>query len=138
SMAPGLGSSRATSAAGRFAITNGVIFSDNLEIHSPLIRLLYQGNADLQGRLNAKVKGMPLREVPFFGRILNIPLWPVTEFFEYKITGSLDHPKTEPLHLLPRLFTLPFHPLRTLKELLPEEPSTPRTNSVPAQGGKPG
>ncbi|MGO9203766.1 MAG: AsmA-like C-terminal region-containing protein [Limisphaerales bacterium] len=131
-LVPGLGSSRATWGASRFAITNGVIHSDNLEIHSRLVRLLYRGNADLQGRLNAHVEAKPLRDVPLFGPLFNTPLWPVTRLFEYKVTGSLDQPKAEPSYLLPRIFGLPFHPWRTLKGLLSEEPALSRTNAPPS------
>jgi hypothetical protein len=131
-LVPGLGSSRATWGASRFAITNGVIHSDNLEIHSRLVRLLYRGNADLQGRLNAHVEAQPLRDVPLFGPLFNTPLWPVTKLFEYKVTGSLDQPKAEPVNFLPRIFGLPFHPWRTLKGLLSEEPALSRTNAPPS------
>ena len=131
-LVPGLGSSRATWGASRFAITNGVIHSDNLEIHSRLVLLLYWGNADLQGRLNAHVEAKPLRDVPLFGPLFNTPLWPVTRLFEYKVTGSLDQPKAEPVYFLPRIFGLPFHPWRTLKGLLSEEPALSRTNAPPS------
>ena len=36
---PGLGSSRATDATARFAMTNGVAFSDDMEIRSTMMRL---------------------------------------------------------------------------------------------------
>ena len=57
----------------------------------------------------------------------------MTKLFEYKITGTIDHPKTEPVYLLPRLFGLPFHPWRTLKGMLPEETpgNRPHTNAAP-------
>ena len=130
-LAPGLGSSRAKAGASTFLITNGVIHSDNLEIHSPPVRLLYRGTADLQGRLNARVEALLLRDMPLFGPFVSTAFWPMTKLFEYKVTGSLDQPKTEPLYLLPRIMLIPLHPWRTLKWLLPEEPGLTRTNAPP-------
>jgi len=135
-LVPGLGSSRAKSGSSSFVITNGVIQSDKLEIHSPPVRLLYRGSADLQGRLNARVEALLLRDVPLFGPLVSLAFWPMTKLFEYKVTGSLDQPKTEPLYLLPRiahqLIVMPLHPWRTLKALRPEEPGLTRTNAPPA------
>ncbi len=131
-VAPGLGSSRAKSGSSSFVITNGIIRSDKLEIHSPPVRLLYRGSADLQGRLNARVEALLLRDMPLFGPLVSIAFWPVTKLFEYKVTGSLNEPKTEPLYLLPKLVLIPLHPWRTLKGLLPEEPGPTHTNSPPA------
>jgi hypothetical protein len=134
-LAPGFGSSRAKAGASTFVITNGVIHSDNLEIHSPPVRLLYRGNADLQGRLNARVEAMLLRDMPLFGPLVSTAFWPMTKLFEYKVTGSIDKPKTEPLYLVPRivqLLVVPLHPWRTLKGLRPEEPALTRTNAPPS------
>ena len=133
-LAPGLGSSRASRGSCRFTITNGVVRSDDLEIHSPPVRLLYRGSADLQGRLNARVEARVLRDMPLFGPLVSLAFWPVSKLFEYKVTGSLDQPKTEPLYLLPKILLLPLHPLRTLKGLVPEEPASARTNAPPAIG----
>jgi hypothetical protein len=49
-------------------------------------------------------------------------LWPVTKLFEYRITGTLGDPKTEPLYVLPKILLMPFHPIKTLKDLIPDEP----------------
>ena len=132
SLAPGLGSSRASAGAARFVITNGVIHSDNLEIHSPPMRLRYWGNADLKGRLEARAEALLLRDVPFFGPLVSLAFSPVTKLFEFKVTGSINQPKTQPLYLLPRIMLVPLHPLRTLKGLLPEDLAPARTNAVPS------
>ena len=42
---PGMGNSRATDAAARFVITNGVFYTDSLEIRSTMTRLEYTGTA---------------------------------------------------------------------------------------------
>ena len=48
---------------------------------------------------------------------------------EYKVSGTLREPKSEPVYYVPKLLLLPLHPLRTLKELLPTDSS--RTNTPP-------
>jgi AsmA-like C-terminal region len=133
-IAPGLGSSRANSGTCTFLITNGVIHSTDLELRSPAMRLQYRGDVDLDGRVNARLEAGLLRDMWLFGPLVSTVLWPVTKLFEYKVTGTLANPKSEPLFLLPKIFLLPLHPLRTLKGLLPEDSNT-RTNAPP--GGKP-
>ncbi|HEY2329835.1 MAG TPA: hypothetical protein VGI63_08490, partial [Verrucomicrobiae bacterium] len=44
----GLGNSRATEATADYVITNGMIFSDSLEIRSTMMRLSYTGTADME------------------------------------------------------------------------------------------
>ena len=123
SVVPGLGSSRATAATGRFVIRNGVVRSDDLEIRSPAMRLEYRGSVDLEGHLNARVEAELLRDMWLVGPVVSTVLWPVTKLFEYKVTGMLGQPKIEPLYFVPKLVLMPFHPLRALKELIPEEPA---------------
>jgi hypothetical protein len=125
-LVPGLGKSRATAATCSFTITDGVIHSDDLEIHTPMMRLDYHGTVDLQKNVNAKVEAALLRNIPAIGPLMTIVLWPVTKLFEYRVTGTLSQPKTEPMFLVPRIVLMPFHPLRTLRGLFPEEPSTNR------------
>jgi hypothetical protein len=73
--------------------------------------------------------------MPFFGQVFSIALWPVSKLFEYKVTGSLGNPKAEPVWLVSKVallpFQLPFHPIRTLKGLLPEDQGSSRTNAPP-------
>jgi hypothetical protein len=134
SIAPGLGGSRANSGTCTFLITNGVIHSTDLELRSPAMRLQYRGDVDLEGRVNARVEAGLLRDMWLLGPLVSTVFWPVTKLFEYKVTGTLANPKSEPLFLLPKIVLMPLHPLRTLKGLLPED-SNSRTNAPP--GGKP-
>jgi hypothetical protein len=53
------------------------------------------------------------------GPVVNLALWPVTKFFEYKITGTLAEPKSEPLYVPARVLLMPLHPFRTLEDLFP-------------------
>jgi hypothetical protein len=130
-ISPGLGSSRANAGTATFTITNGVIRSDDLEIRSPALRLEYRGTLDLQDQVNARVEAELLRDVWGIGPLISTVLWPVTKLFEYKVTGSLNQPKSDPVFFVPRIVLLPFHPFRTLKDLLPENPASANTNSPP-------
>jgi hypothetical protein len=132
---PGLGNSRATAATGAFRIADGVVRSDNLDVRCPLMRMDYHGAVDLEGQVNARVEAQLLRDAWVVGSLISTVFWPVTKLFEYKVTGTLGQPKTEPLYFVPKIVLLPFHPIRTLKELLPDEnppPSSTPPTSPPA------
>jgi hypothetical protein len=129
SVSPGLGSSRATDASASFIMTNGVIATDSMIIHSTMTRLQYIGTVDLQQRINARVTAQPLRGTPVFGNLFSTLLWPVTKLFEYEVTGTLKDPKTAPYHDLSRLILMPFHPFHTLGELIPTEGTNTSTNA---------
>ncbi len=114
---PGLGSSRATDAAAQFDMTNGVIFSDDLEIRSTMMRMQYAGTVDLKGRVNARVTAQLLRDTWVVGPLLSTALWPVSKLFEYKITGTLQQPQSKPVYI-PKFLLTPLHPLRSLEDIL--------------------
>jgi len=130
-LTPGLGSSRASAGTAAFIITNGIIHSDNLEIRSPTLRMQYRGNIDLDGRLNARVEAELLRDMWLIGPVVSTIFWPVTKLFEYQVTGSLGQPRLDPVYFVPRIVQAPFHPLRTLKGMMPEDSSRSATNSPP-------
>ncbi len=121
-VSPGLGNSRATDATADFAITNGVIYSDTLKINTALTRLQYTGTVDLKGTVNARVTAQPLRNIPGIGSAITPFVSPFAKIFEYKVTGTLKNPKSEPVYvpgLIPKLLELPLHPFRGLEDLLP-------------------
>jgi len=132
-IAPGLGSSRMTEGAGQFILTNGVLFSSDLGMRAPTMRLQYLGTVDLQGRVDATVQAEPFRDAWLVGRVLSLALWPVSKMLEFKISGTLNKPQAEPLYI-PKLFLAPLHPFRTLKELFPEE-TAGRTNAPTTKAG---
>jgi len=125
-LSPGLGNSRATEASAKFTITNGVIYSDALEIRSTMMRLQYAGVLDLKGDVNARVTAQLLRNTWVVGPLVSTALWPVSKLFEYHVTGTLNNPKSEPIYV-PKLLLLPLHPIRSLEELFPagDLPPTP-------------
>ena len=81
-----------------------------------------------------------LRDTWLVGPVFSTVLWPVTKLFEYKVTGTLGEPKAEPVYLIPKVlllpFQFPFHPLRTLRGLFPEDLGSSRTNSPPLHSPK--
>ncbi|MST94965.1 MAG: hypothetical protein EXS33_06810 [Pedosphaera sp.] len=121
---PGLGNSRARQATATFAITNSVLASTNLEIHASGMRMQYEGTVDFESRIHGRMEAELFRDVPLLGLLVSKVLWPVTKLLEYKVAGSLSDPKTNPLYI-PKVFLMPFHPIRTLQELLPDEKKAP-------------
>ena len=131
SISSGSGNSRAREATGTFVITNGVLHTSDLLIHAVGFDLLYRGTLDGK-QINAKAEAKLLRDAPVVGWTLSIILKPVTKAFEYKITGSVDHPVIESTYLLPDLLSIPMHPIHSLKSLFPErETPAPIIQSTP-------
>ncbi len=124
----GLGNSRATDAAAGFSMTNGVIYSNPLEIRSTMMRLEYVGTVDLRQNVNARVTARLLRNTWMIGPVVSTVLWPVSKLFEYRVTGTLKNPKSDPVYV-PKLLLLPLHPIRTLEEMLPGG----GTNATPSE-----
>jgi len=50
----------------------------------------------------------------------------VSKVFEYRVTGSLDNPKTAPV-FVPEILLFPLHPFRTVEDLF-----TPSATNAPA------
>ncbi len=110
----GLGNSRATDASVTFGLTNGVIYSDLLEMHTATMRLQYSGSVDLEQNVNARVTAQLLRNAPLVGSLVSTVLWPVSKIFECQVTGRLQDPKVTPLWL-PTPITGVLHPIRSLE-----------------------
>jgi hypothetical protein len=130
---PGLGNMKGNDANGTFIITNAIIFSDDLDIRSTGMRLAYRGTVDLGAHINAKVEAGLFRDTWLVGPLLSTVLRPVSKLFEYKVTGTLNDPKLEPVYLLPKIVLLPFMPF---KGLTPGHTPPPATNAPtgPAPG----
>ena len=126
---PGLGNARATEAAGSFTMTNGVVFSDTLEIRSLTMLMKYVGTVDLEQRVEARVTAQLLRTMPVFGSLVSTLLWPVSKIFECRVTGTLGQPKPTPIYV-PKLLLVPLHPIRSMEEIFTASPAT----NAPAKG----
>ncbi len=129
-ISPGLGKSRANRASGAFDITNSIIRSDNLEIRSPAMRMQYRGAVEFNGKVDAIVEAELLRDTWLVGPVLSTILSPLSKLFEYKVTGTLKDPRTEPRFELPRVILMPFHLFRSSKDNSPA--SSTDTNAPPA------
>jgi hypothetical protein len=123
-LSPGLGQSRANAASATYAIMNGVLHTSDLEVRSSMLRLQYAGDIDLKGQVNARMGAEILRDAPLVGRLVSLALSPVTKVLAFKITGSVNDPKREPLYL-PGFFLWPFKPFHTMKQLFSHDDPAP-------------
>ncbi len=119
-LVPGLGKSRAREASATFAITNGVAHSEDMEIRASTVRMQYRGTVDHEQRVDARVEAEILRDMKVIGRVVSLALSPLTKLFEFKVTGTVDQPKMEPLYI-PKFLMAPLRPFHTIKQLFPEK-----------------
>jgi hypothetical protein len=131
----GAGNSQAHEASATYAITNGVLLTDDLVVHSTGFRLNYSGTVDgVTKQVDARAEAELLRDTRVFGPLLSALFSPLSRLFEYKVTGTLHNPKMSPVYI-PEPFMLllrPFHTLKTLGEsVVGSESSEASTNSVP-------
>jgi hypothetical protein len=66
--------------------------------------------------VNAQVTAQLLRDTWVVGSLVSTALWPVSKLFEYKISGTLEKPESEPVYV-PKLLLMPLHPIRSLEEM---------------------
>ena len=117
-VSPGLGSSRATDASAEFIITNGVIFTDSLEIRATMAQLQYAGTVDMAGNVNMRVNALLLRNTPVIGWWVSLVSTPFTKLFEYHVTGTLENPRSDPVYV-PKFLLMPLHPIRSIQDFFP-------------------
>ena len=121
---PGAGNNKAREVAGSFIITNSVVLTDDLMIQASGMRLNYEGTVDFDTRINGRMEAQLLRDLPGIGIVVTTVFTPLTKLFEYKVGGTLARPKSDPLYI-PKIMMMPFHPFRTLRELLGEDKDEP-------------
>ena len=86
----------------------------------------------MESQLNARVDAELLRDMWLVGPLVSTVFWPVAKLFEYKVSGTLGDPRSEPVFIIPKIMLMPLHPLRTLKGLKPEDPnSNPNFSPLP-------
>jgi hypothetical protein len=119
---PGAGNSRAREASASYIITNSVIHTVDLQIHASAMRMQFDGTIDFDKNLKGRMEAEILRDVPAIGLVISKLLWPVTKIFEYRITGTLQEPKTEPVYIIPKIILFPFSPIKTIKDIFSPEP----------------
>jgi hypothetical protein len=114
---PGLGNSPVSAGSATFEIEDSVLRTADLELKSPALRLLYSGQVDYQGRVKARMQAEILRDAWGVGRAVSLALWPLSKAFEYRISGTVQNPRSEPVYI-PRILLWPFHPIRTIRRVL--------------------
>ena len=130
---PGLGSSQATDANGRFVITNSVFRTEDLVIHTSNMRLLYSGTLDFHGRVDAVAEAEILRDTFIVGELVSAALTPLSKAMIIDITGTLSEPVARPLYLVPRMILAPLNPVKLLKDMFaPAEKPSPESAPPPA------
>ena len=77
---------------------------------------------DFAGGVNANIEAELFRDTFLIGPLLSLLTTPVTKVFEYRVTGSLANPKSEP-RFIPKFLLLPLRPFQTIREFLtPDKP----------------
>ena len=127
-LVPGAGSSHGGEANARFTLRDGMLATDNLEMRETAVRLQYRGTVDFEGNVGAHVTAELLRDTWMVGKAVSLLFSPITKLFEYRVLGTLQDPKVEPLYLIPRVLLLPLRPLRSLLDLVP--PAKPGLNEI--------
>lgn len=128
---PGLGHSPVSSGNASFTINRSVVKTKNLEVRSPALRLRYNGSVDFKGAVEARVQAEVLRDAWAVGRVVSFALWPIAKAFEYRIHGTVNQPKTEPLYI-PKMLLWPLHPFRNTREFFERtKPSQVEPESEP-------
>ncbi len=131
---PGSGNSRAREGTANFTVAGGVISSDDLEIRAPTVRLKYRGGVDFEQRIDARVEAELLRDTWVVGRIVSLALTPISKIFEYRVTGTLSEPQSEPVYI-PDFLMMTLRPFHALKKALTPDKETP--GSVPGTSAIP-
>ncbi len=121
SIVPGIANSRAEEGNATFTITNSLINTKDLDIRASAMRLYYSGTVDFDANVNARLEASLFRDWWLPGKVFGLALTPLTKLLEYKVTGTLSNPKSEPLYILPKFLLAPLHPIKAIKDLFPAE-----------------
>lgn len=124
SLMPGVGNSKFTEAHGTFTLGNGLISSSDLQMRSSMMRLKYRGTVDFDGNLDSRIIAELLRDTPVVGSVVSAILSPVAHLFAYRVTGTMEDPKSEPIYIPDPLRYL-FSPFQTIGNLFSSEPAKP-------------
>lgn len=129
SISPGLGNSKVGEGWADYTFDKQIISTHDLRLKAQGFRLKYDGSVSLDGELNARMEAQFFRDAWVVGRAFSAVLWPVAKAFESRVTGQLNNPKSEFMHI-PKIVLFPFRPIQTIKELFPgggkkEEPPKP-------------
>jgi hypothetical protein len=104
-------------------MTNGVITTDSLYVHTALMRMDLKGTMDLPGNVHGDVTAQLLRDFPGVGKVISVVAWPVDKIFEYKVRGTWNHPRIIPVYI-PKFLIDMMHPFHMFEDWLPNDNQT--------------
>jgi hypothetical protein len=96
SLAPGLGSTKITSARCAYTVADQAVKTDDLIVDAGAFTLRAHGKAEFNGKLDFRVKLQFLRLLPGFNLLWDII---IGNIFEYKVGGTLSEPNYRPVNL---------------------------------------
>ncbi|HNU49311.1 MAG TPA: AsmA-like C-terminal region-containing protein [Verrucomicrobiota bacterium] len=126
---PGLGNNRARAARATFVIRDSILYTEDLIVQAGPVNLEYRGSVDFDANVQARVEAEVLPRAPVIGPLLSFVFSPIAKVLVFKVTGTLGHPKLEPLYV-PKVLLPLFRPFHTLRSVLPSDRSP--TNAVPS------
>ena len=129
SITPGLGKSRLKSGTATFVVQDQAVSTHDMELRAPAFRLKYNGKVGFDSALDARAEMEFFRDTWIVGRLFSTALWPLSKAFETKVSGTLQQPVTEAMHI-PKIIMAPFRPFQTLRELFPKAFSEGSTNNA--------
>lgn len=135
-ISPGAGYSRASAASATFVITNGGIYSDDLQVQSTGFELLYHGMIGMNKSIDGTVEADLLRNTPIFGQLISTALMPLSKLFEFHISGTLRNPQIEPV-FMPKFLMMLLRPFHNFKKTAPDNSSPGPATAPSAPSGTP-
>ncbi len=128
---PGAGNSRAREASAKFLVSNGIVYSDDLEIRAPMVRMQYRGGIDFQQRVEARVEAELLHDTWVIGPLVSLALTPISKILAWRVTGNLSHPVSEPVYI-PSFLMVPLRPFHSIMKPLKKIISPEKEPAAPA------
>ncbi len=88
--------SRQDYAVSDFTVADGKIKTDRATIEGSVFRILGHGHYALDGELDFRIQVRFLREKHILRRLLDLPTWALSKFFEFQLKGTPDDPEWIP------------------------------------------
>jgi hypothetical protein len=129
-LSPGLGKARFSEGTATYTIANGRVVTHDLQLRAPSMSLAFTGSVGFARDLDMVVQGSMFREVPLLGPVASLALSPFEKLFEYRLSGTLEKPRTEPAHI-PGFLMIPLNPIGTILDLFPDTKKAPAIPEPP-------
>jgi len=129
-LSPGLGKARFSEGTATYTIAEGRVVTHDLQLRAPSMSLAFTGSVGFARDLDMVVQGSMFREVPLRGPVASLALSPFEKLFEYRLSGTLEKPRTEPAHI-PGFLMIPLNPIGTILDLFPDTKKAPAVPEPP-------